>query len=373
MKVWDYRSEYEREKKEILSAIEEVLDSGQLILGDKVKEFESSYANFCEVNYGVGVDNGTNAVFLALKALGIGDGDEVITVSNTAVPTVSAIVSCNAKPVFVDVNDSDFLMDTTKIESVITAKTKCILPVHLFGQCVDMDEINRIAIKHDLKVLEDCAQSHGAVYKGKKAGSCSDIAATSFYPTKILGTYGDAGLVMTSNEDLYKKLLRLRYYGMEKTYYSVEHGYNCRLDEIHAAILLRKLIHLDDYILKRQDIAKRYNELLKDSGLILPTQVPYGSHSYYLYVVRHPKRDIIMDELKKHDIFLNISYPWPIHTMDAYKYLGYKEGDLPVTEKIAHELFSLPMYPSLTEEKQLFVCDAVISVLKKNNLLNKSQ
>lgn len=364
MKVWDYKCEYENEKAEILSAIEEVLNSGQLILGNKVKKFEADYSNYCELKFGVGVDNGTNAVFLALKALGIGEGDEVITVSNTAVPTVSAIVSCGAKAVFVDVNDSDFLMDTSKIESAITSKTKCILPVHLFGQCVDMDEINRIAGNYDLKVLEDCAQSHGAIYKNKKAGSMSDIAATSFYPTKILGTYGDAGMVMTNNEVLRDKLLRLRYYGMEKTYYSVEHGYNCRIDEIHAAILLKKLKHIDDYISKRRIIAARYNEMLNKTDLKLPVELSYGKHSYYLYVVRHPKRDIIIEEMRKSDIFLNISYPWPVHTMKAYNYLGYGNGDLPVTEKIANEIFSLPMYPSLTEEKQMFIISKLVNILK---------
>lgn len=364
MKVWDYKCEYENEKAEILSAIEEVLNSGQLILGNKVKKFEADYSNYCELKFGVGVDNGTNAVFLAMKALGIGEGDEVITVSNTAVPTVSAIVSCGAKAVFVDVNDSDFLMDTSKIESAITSKTKCILPVHLFGQCVDMDEINRIAEYYNLKVLEDCAQSHGAIYKNKKAGSMSDIAATSFYPTKILGTYGDGGMVMTNNEELYKKVLRLRFYGMENTYYSVEHGYNCRLDEIHAAILLKKFGHLNDYIARRRHIAFLYGELLKDTGLMLPKELPYGHHSYYLYVVRHPKRDLIIEELRKFDINLNISYPWPVHIMEAYKNLGYKTGDLPVTEKIANEIFSLPMYPSLTEEKQMFVISKLVDILK---------
>jgi dTDP-3-amino-2,3,6-trideoxy-4-keto-D-glucose/dTDP-3-amino-3,4,6-trideoxy-alpha-D-glucose/dTDP-2,6-dideoxy-D-kanosamine transaminase len=368
IKGWDYISEYEDEKEEIHSAIEEVLTSGHLVLGDKVKKFEADYANFCEVKFGVGVDNGTNAIFLALKALGIGENDEVITVSNTAVPTVSAIVSCGAKPVFIDIDEASFLMDTGKIESAINSNTKCILPVHLFGQCVDMDEVNRIAKKYNLKVLEDCAQSHGAIYKNHKAGSLSDIAATSFYPTKILGTFGDAGMVLTSNEELYKKLLRLRFYGMEGNYYAIEHGYNCRLDEIHAAILLKKLNHLDDYINKRRQLALQYQELLKDTSLILPVEMPYGKHSYYLYVIRHAKRDLILEELIKKDIFLNIHYLHPIHTMEAYKYLNYKEGDFPITEKIAKEIFSLPLYPSLTAGTQRNICEAIHEVMIKYHL-----
>ena len=368
IKGWDYLQEYELEKEEILSAIEEVLASGYLILGAKVKEFEKLYSRYCEVNFGVGVDNGTNAIFLALKALSIGENDEIITVSNTAVATVSAIVTAGARPVFVDINESSFLMDTSKIENAITSKTKCILPVHLFGQCADMDEINLLAQKYNFKVLEDCAQSHGTVYKNKKAGSLSDIAATSFYPTKILGTYGDGGMVMTSNEDLYKKLLRLRFYGMEKTNYALEHGYNCRLDEIHAAILLKKLNHLQDYLSKRRNLAEHYNILLKDTSLGLPTELAYGKHSYYLYVVRHPKRDLILEELKNKGIILNIHYPCPIHLMPGYKYLNYKQGDLPVTEKIAKEIFSLPLYPSLNFEKLQYISDTIHEIMIKHHL-----
>lgn len=365
IKVWNYLVEYSEEKKEILSAIEEVLDSGWLILGQKVKNFEEQYAAYCNVKYGIGVANGTDALFLALKALGIGNGNEVITVSNTAIPTVSAIVSTGATPVFVDINEDTYLMDVSQIEQVISESTKCILPVHLFGQCADMDEIKHIAKKHNLFVLEDCAQSQGASYKGKKSGSMSDISATSFYPTKILGTYGDGGMVNTNSEALDKKMRKLRFYGAEKTYYATEHGYNSRLDELHASILLKKLTHLEAYIQRRRTLAKQYKKLLSDTSLILPYEAEYGEHAYYLYVVRHPQRDLIIDELKKHEIFLNVSYPWPIHTMSGYKYLGYKEGQLPNTEKIAKQIFSLPMYPSLTDEQQLIVCDALHQIINK--------
>ena len=363
IKVWDYLTEYAEEKNEILSAITEVLDSGWLILGDKVKKFEERYARYCGVKYGIGVANGTDAIFLALKALEIGDGDEVITVSNTAIPTVSAIVSTGAIPVFVDIQEDTYLMDVTKLESVITKRSKCILPVHLYGQCVDMDEVKKIAKKYQLYLLEDCAQSHGATYKGVMAGTMSDISATSFYPTKILGTFGDGGMVNTNSEELDKKMRRLRFYGAEKTYYALEHGYNSRLDELHASILLKKIEHLNSYILRRKQLAQRYNELLEDTGLVLPKEADYGKHSYYVFVVRHPERDSIIEKLKRMDIYVNISYPWPIHTMSGYKKLGYKEGDFPVTEKMAKQIFSLPMYPSLSDEQQLKVIDALHEIL----------
>ena len=363
IKVWDYIKEYHEEKKEILAAIEEVLESGWLILGQKVKDFESQYSEYCGVKYTVGVDNGTNAIFLALKAIDIGEGDEVITVSNTAIPTVSAIVSTGATPVFVDILEKSFLMDASKIEDFISNRTKCILPVHLFGQCADMDQINEIAKKHNLFVIEDCAQSHGAVYKGKIAGSLGHLSTTSFYPTKILSTYGDGGARSTNDDNLYKKLLRLRFYGTEKTYYAIEHGYNSRLDELHASILLTKLNKLNKYIARRRELANNYNVLLKDSGLILPKEMDYGKHAYYLYVVRNKKRNFILEELKKNDVLLNISYPWPIHIMSGYQNLGYNEGDLPITEQMAKEIFSLPMYPSLTNEEQLIVCKILIEIM----------
>lgn len=365
IKVWDYKKEYLNEKKEIFSAIEEVLDSGWLILGDKVKQFEAAYASFIQTKYGIGVANGTDAIFLALKALGIGHGDEVITVSNTAIPTVSAIVSSGATPVFVDINKDTYLMDVGKIESLITPYTKCILPVHLYGQCVDMDPIRQLALKYNLFILEDCAQSHGAEYKNKKAGSLSDLSTTSFYPTKILGTYGDGGMVNTSSEELNRQMRKLRFYGAEKTYYAIEHGYNSRLDELHAAILLNKLNHLNVYIERRRQLAKQYDVLLKDTDLVLPTEASYGKHAYYLYVVRHEKRDLIMEELKKRDILVNISYPWPIHIMEGYRYLGYKEGDLPITETVAKQIFSLPMYPTLTDEEQQEVSITLHEILKQ--------
>jgi len=364
IKVWDYLKEYEKEKHEIYAAVEKVLSSGHLILGDSVRNFEEVFAGYCNVRYGIGVNSGTDALFLGLKALGIGSGDEVITVANTAVPTVSAIVSSGATPVFVDIDPETYLMDTSQLEGAITKKTKCILPVHLYGQCVNMEEVNRIAAANDLKVIEDCAQSHGALFNNRKAGSMSDLAAFSFYPTKVLGGFGDGGMIVTENKNLNNKLRRLRFYGMEQTYYAEEHGYNSRLDELHAEILLRKLAHLETYIARRKELARRYDELLGTISLSLPKTMSGNEHVYYLYVCSHPGRDEIISGLQAKDILLNISYKWPIHTMPAYKHLGYKPGDLPHTEKASKEIFSLPMYPALTDAEVKTVVESLIEVLR---------
>lgn len=364
VKVWGYLKEYAENKEEILKAIEEVFESGQLILGDKVQRFEKSYAAYCGVNYGIGVDNGTNAITLALRSLGISEGDEVITVANTAIPTVSAIVTAGATPVFIDINPESYLMDVSKIEAAITLKTKCILPVHLYGQCVDMDPLIDIAHRYHLYIIEDCAQAQGALYKGKMAGSLSNVSTTSFYPTKVLGAYGDGGMILTNDEEVDKKLRRLRFYGAEKTYYALEHGYNSRLDEIQAAILLKKLSQMEHYVKRRNEIAQMYDERLRGIGLVLPKKQVYNRHSYYLYVVRHSMRDAIISRLKEKNVFLNISYPWPIHTMKAYSYLGYKEGDLLETEMAAKEIFSLPMYPTLANEEIEYVCEQIRLIMK---------
>ena len=373
IKVWDYKKEYQNEKEEILSAVEKVFESGTLVFGPHLEEFEKKFANYCDCKYGVGVGTCTDALEVALRALKIGNGDEVITVSNTAVPTVSAIVSAGAIPVFVDV-DEHHLMDVPKIEDVITEKTKCILPVHLYGQSVDMDSVARLAQKYNLKIVEDCAQAHGATYKGKKVGSMSDAGAFSFYPTKVLGAYGDGGMITTNSEELGDTLQRVRFYGMEKKkmssghwngkYYSLEHGINSRLDELHAAILLKKLNHLDEYISARCKIAKRYGNELSSTSIILPRESRDNKYIYYVYVVKHPKRDLFIEKLRERDIHVNISYPWPIHTMAGYEYLGWKEGDLPITERYANEIFSLPMYPTLTSDEQTEVINAVKEIDK---------
>ncbi len=357
--VWSYLEEYAEEKQDILKTVESVFESGELILGNNVAAFEKEFSNYCGCKYGIGVNSATDALFLALKGLGIGEGDEVITVSNTAVPTVSAIVSTGATPVFCDINPLTYLMDVNLLPALISRKTKCILPVHLFGQCVDMDKVCSLAKQHNLSILEDCAQSHGAEYKGRKAGSMSDYSAFSFYPTKPLGGYGDGGMVVTNALKHAEKVRRLRFYGMESTYDAIEHGYNSRLDEVHAAILRFKLRRIETYIDKRRALAEKYDRKLAATGLVLPKVSGSNKHVYYLYVCRHPQRDSIIESLRARDIFVNISYPWPIHTMKAYEHLGYRQGDLPHTELAAKQIFSIPMYPTLTVEQQDYVIEAL--------------
>ncbi len=369
IKVWDYLDEYAAEKTEILAAVDRVFSSGTLILGNSVKNFEAEFATYCGTRFGIGVDNATNGIFLALKALGIGAGDEVITVSNTAVPTVSAIAQAGATPRFVDVCEDSALMDISKIEDAITERTRCIIPVHLYGQCVDMSALVEIAKRRNLLIIEDCSQSHGAIHRGNKAGSMGDMGVFSFYPTKPLGGFGDGGFITTNSSDLDEKLRSLRFYGMKGVYYAEELGYNSRLDEVHAEILRFKLSKLDGYIDRRQKLAARYNAILAGTSLELPMIQDGNSHVYYVYVVRHSRRDELIAELKKKDILLNISYPWPIHLMRGYSYLGGKGRDLPITEAIATTIFSLPMYPSLTEEMQNQTCLALGELLgEKVNL-----
>ncbi|GAA4421150.1 DegT/DnrJ/EryC1/StrS family aminotransferase [Actinokineospora soli] len=362
--VWDYTREYEAERKDILDAVETVFSSGRLVLGPSVASFETEFAAYHGVAHCVGVDNGTNALRLALQALGVGPGDEVITVSNTAAPTVLAIDAVGATPVFVDVHPDTYLMDVSQVAAAITPRTRCLLPVHLYGQCVDLAPLQALADKHGLHLLEDCAQAHGARHHGTIAGSTGHAAAFSFYPTKVLGAYGDGGATITNDPAVDANLRRHRYYGMEKTYYVVETpGHNCRLDEVQAEILRRKLTRLDEYITARQSVAARYADALADTDLILPTTAPNNTHVYYVYVVRHPRRDHILEALKAHDIHLNISYPWPVHTMTGFAHLGYREGSLPTTEAAAKEIFSLPMYPSLPTDVQDRVIEALRSIL----------
>lgn len=363
IQVWDYRAEYEEERDDILAAVDQVMRSGRLILGESVRSLEQELAAYCGAGYGVGVNSGTDALMLALRALGIQAGDEVITTSNTAIPTVSAIVSANGTPRFVDIEPDTYLMDVAQLEAAITPRTRCIIPVHLFGQCADMDAVRAVADRHRIPILEDCAQSTGAEYRGRRAGSMSRVAAFSFYPTKILGAYGDGGMVLTSDEALAARLRRLRVYGTDTTYYAEEHGHNSRLDEIQAEILRRKLRRIDSYIERRRLLARRYDEQLRGTGLVLPTTRPENRHVYHLYVVRHPARDAIISALAARDIIAGIHYRWPIHTMRGYAHLGYGEGSLPVTEKAAREIFSLPMYPSLADAEHDRVCGALREIL----------
>ena len=374
IKVWDYKKEYESIREDVLDAVDSVFKGGTLVFGPRVEEFEDKFSSYQDSKFGIGVGNCTDALYIAMKALGIGDGHEVITVSNTAVPTCTAIAMTGAKPVFVDIDEYS-LMDVSKIEDVITDKTKAILPVHLFGQVCDMDVIMSIAHQYDLYVIEDCAQSHGATYKGQKCGSIGDVGCFSFYPTKIFGAYGDGGFITTNDEELYDRMNRQRFFGMERKkmssghwngkYYAIEHGpdtSNSRLDEVHSAILLKKLNYIEEWIDRRREIAKRYDNELGDI-LDLPKEAPHNKHAYYIYVVAHKDRDKILEKLAERDIHLNISYPWPVHTMIGYEYLGWKDGDLPVTEKRANEIFSLPMYPTLTDDEQTEVINSLKDII----------
>ena len=371
IKVWDYLKEYDAMREEILDAVDQVFKNGVLVFGPKLQEFEEKFSEYNQCKFGIGVGNCTDAITIALRACNIGSGDEVITTSNTAVPTVTAIVNSGASVKFVDINEYS-LIDVSKITNAINDKTKAIIPVHLYGQMCDMNAIMDIANKNNLKVIEDCAQAHGATYFGKKAGSIGDAGCYSFYPTKIFGAYGDGGFITTNDENLFDKMQRIRFLGMERKkmssghwngkYYAVEHGTTSRLDEVHAAILLKKLPHLDEWINRRRQIAERYNRELKDTNLELPKEHKDNKHAYYIYVVAHKDRDQIMKSLTEKNIHLNISYPWPIHIMDAYKHFVCSACDcLTKTEDMAKKIFSLPMYPTLTDEEQ----GEVIKELKK--------
>ncbi|MFI0469615.1 DegT/DnrJ/EryC1/StrS family aminotransferase [Saccharopolyspora sp. 5N102] len=365
--VWSYLAEYEAERADLLEAVDKVFSSGQLVHGASVRSFEAAFAEMHGRPHCVGVDNGTNALGLGLRALGVGPGDEVITVSNTAAPTIVAIDAVGATPVFVDVDPDTYLMDAGELSSSVTERTRCILPVHLYGQAVDMRAVRQVAQEFQLAVLEDCAQAHGARQAGQIVGSFGDAAAFSFYPTKVLGAYGDGGAVIVEHEEVAATLRRLRYYGMnEGRYYVVETpGFNSRLDEVQAEILLRKLGRLEQYISARRAIAETYDAAFTGTDLGLPKVVEGNEHVYYLYVVRHPARDEILRKLKDVGINLNVSYPWPVHTMAGFEHLERGIGTLPVTERLANEIFSLPMYPTLTVQDQGRVIDELLRILDR--------
>jgi dTDP-4-amino-4,6-dideoxygalactose transaminase len=368
IRYWDYLDEYQRNREQILAITDEVFSSGRLILGRRVESFEERFASFCDSRYGVGVNSCTDALFLALKALDIGPGDEVITVSNTAVPTVAAIRATGATPVFVDVEEDTFLMNVSLIEAAIGPKTRCIIPVHLYGQAVDMAILTDIAHKNNIEIIEDCAQATGAHFRGKRVGSFGAIGAFSFYPTKVLGGFGDGGMAVTSREDLYRKLRRLRFYGMEGNYYSEEEGYNSRLDELQAALLDFSLNSLETRVKRRRELARLYAVGLDGIAEIsLPITRNDSGHQYYLYTIRTSRRDRLMNYLETHGIETRINYPTPVHLMRGYEFLGYRKGSLPVTEQLAEEILSLPMYPDLPEQDIDKVCTVIHSFFNKDN------
>jgi dTDP-4-amino-4,6-dideoxygalactose transaminase len=347
-------------KSEILDSFEKFFDSSWYILGESLKLFENEYATFNHVTNCVGVSNGLDALHIALRSLEVGPGDEVIIPSNTYIATALAVSYVGAVPVFVEPNIDTYNIEPTNIVRAITAKTKVIMPVHLYGQACDMTNIMEIARKNRLFVIEDNAQAQGALHNGKVTGSFGDINGTSFYPGKNLGALGDAGAVTTNNELLYKKAIVLRNYGSEKKYYNSVIGYNMRLDECQAAILSVKLKYLNEWNRQRQEIASWYDQALKgNSNLILPIKAQGSTHVYHLYVIRTEKRDQLQSYLAENGIGTLIHYPVPIHMQEAYKYLGYKAGSFPIAEQIANTCLSLPLWPGMTKDQVEWIAEII--------------
>lgn len=349
-------------KREVLK----VFSDSNFVLGNQVSEFESNFAKFTGSKYCIGVASGWDALLLSMKALGVGPGDEVITVANTFIATVFPIISLGAKPVLVDIDPTTYQMDLAKMEKAITKRTKAILPVHLFGIPNDMDKLMLIAKKHKLLVIEDACQAHGSRFKSKHLGTFGDAAAFSFYPGKNLGAAGEAGGIITNKKSLYEKIRVMRDVGQVKKYYHGMFGYNSRMDTIHAAVLGIKLKKLEGWNQKRRNIALLYRKELKNTPVVLPPEMERGLvFNYHLFVIRTNKRDELMDFLKKNEVYCGIHYPIPIHLQKALKDLGYKKGDFPITEKYAKEIISLPMFPEMTKKEVHHVSNLIHQFFSK--------
>ena len=361
----DLKRQYNQLRPEIDAATREVYESGWFILGNQIQRFEKDFAEYCNAKYGVGVGSGTEALHLALVACGIEYGDEVITVANTCVPTLSAISFAGAIPVFVDIDETTCTINPSLIAERITSKTKAIVPVHLYGQCADMTPIMEIARQYNLAVIEDCAQSHGSLYKNQMAGTMGDAGCFSFYPSKNLGAFGDGGLVLTNNQEIAEKVTKLRNYGQEKRYYHSIKGFNSRLDELQAAILNAKLPYLNAWNQRRREIAKRYHQAFSAVGIICPFEDSERFHVYHLYVIRVPQRDRFQQLLQEQGIATIIHYPVPVHLQESYSEFQGQSKFLPVTEKLASEIVSLPLYPELTDEEIDYITKGVIEVYEQ--------
>jgi len=360
----DLKLQYESIRNEIHDAINQVIEMTAFTGGPFVSRFEEEFAKFCNCDYAVGVGSGTEAIWLPLIARGIGAGDEVITVPTTFIATAEAISYCGATPVFVDVNANTYNMKPELIEAAITSKTRAIIPVHLFGQMADMDPIMEIARKYGLFVIEDACQAHGSEYKGRKAGSIGDVGAFSFYPGKNLGAYGEAGAIVSNDDEQVSKIKMLRDHGQMKKYYHEIIGWNARLDGIQGAILSVKLSHLESWNDARRKNAYLYNELLsKSGGLATPYEADDGRHIYHIYAVRVKNRDALIAKLLEKEIHCGIHYPVPLHLQQAYNYLGFGKGSYPVSEKCSEEFVSLPMYPELTEAQIEYVTDNINTLI----------
>jgi dTDP-4-amino-4,6-dideoxygalactose transaminase len=358
VKFNDFKSEYQEIKEEVDLKIKKVLEGGWYILGKEVEKFEKEFSTYCGCKYGVGVASGTEALQLSLIVNNIGKGDEVITVANTAVPTIIAIMSAGAKPVFVDIEEDFYTIDSDKIEEKISKKTKAIIPVHLYGNACEMNKIINIAKKHKLKVIEDACQAHGSEFKNKKLGSFGDLGCFSFYPTKNLGAYGDGGMIVTNNKKIADKLKIIRNCGQDRNYIHPCRGINSRLDEIQAAILRVKLKYLDIWNKRRRENAKLYLKKLKNFNIKLPKEREYSKSNYHLFVIRPMERKYIYDFLRKKEIDTMIHYPMPIYRQRAYKDIFIKYN-LSKTEMVSREVLSLPIHPYLREEEIRFICNKI--------------
>jgi dTDP-4-amino-4,6-dideoxygalactose transaminase len=368
----DLKAQYRSIKHEVDAAVQGVLDSCQFTLGSEVAAFEQEFADYSGSVHGIGVNTGTSALHMALLAAGVGRGDEVITVPFTFVATVSAIDYTGAKAVLVDIDPVTFTMDPAQIEAAITPRTKAIIPVHLYGQCADMDPILAVAKRHGLVVIEDAAQAHGAEYKGRRAGSMGDMGCFSFYPGKNLGAAGEGGLVTTANPEFARTIRMLRDWGAEKKYHHVLKGYNFRMEGIQGAILRVKLRHLDKWTQARRDAAKRYDQLLVGAGVGLPKQMDHSRHVYHIYAVRTTQRTALQEALTAQGIQTGIHYPFPVHMLPAFADLGYQAGQFEHSERAASESLSLPMFPELTAQQSAQVSAAVHAFIQPDALREKA-
>lgn len=368
----DIQAQYRALKDQIDAAVLRVLGSGQAILGPEVAAFEQETAAFCGAQYGIGCGSGTDALVLALHALGVGPGDEVIVPPFTFFATVSAVCRVGAKPVFVDIDPLTYNLDPNQIEARITPATRAIIPVHLYGQCCDMDAIWEIAEQNRLYVVEDAAQSFGSEYKGKRCGTLGAVACLSFYPTKNLGALGDAGLVTTNDPAVDKKLRALRVHGSEVKYYHKFIGYNMRLDAVHAAVLRVKLPHVANWLTGREAAAKRYDSLIEGANLHgfmrRPVALPDRRHTFNQYVVRVPAahRDPLVKHMKDSGVGVEVYYPLSLHQQECFKFLGYRTGDFPTSEQASGEVLALPMFPELTADQQGRVIEVIGTYLRQS-------
>lgn len=365
LQLLDLVAQYQTIKPEIDAAIEKVVSTGGFILGKTVEDFEAGVAGFVGVKHAIGVNSGTDALYLALKAAGVQAGDEVITTPFTFIATAEVITWVPAKPVFADICDDTLNIDPAKIEAAITPKTRAIMPVHIYGQAADMDEINAIAKKHKLAVIEDCAQSLGATYRGRQTGSIGAIAGLSFFPSKNLGAYGDGGMILTDDDAMDRECRMLRQHGSEQRYHHVKIGVNSRLDALQAAVLAVKLKYLAQWNKARQEKAAYYNQRFAGVGDIkTPETRPYNGAIYHQYTLRTAKRDALVEHLGKNGIPHAVHYPIPLHLQPAFDFLGQKKGSFPIAEQAASQVLSLPIYPEITREQQDQVVDAIAGFYK---------